>query len=362
MKIKNKGYSTAPFGTVDEGQYIQFLEQGKALVDAENNTNWVSRALNEKGFPLAVAPMLAHLSNLAYQNELDQAQGLTHCEIALRDQFGAEYIQHFKNRNAEGFACVIDNLAYFIFCGTNDLSHDWVDNLLAVRKSQKFGGKTSNDVHMGFARHFELLRPSIEHWILTLPVKDVSYVCTGHSLGGTLAVLMAQLLGKVGKPVASVMTFGSPAVGGQKFSDEYLCSDRTWRVVDLGDPIPKSTPEYVGFRHVGQSVSSKTKFDIGKLSDSGKSAPQDISIFPEPGGVNAFGNKINQVPKNFVAKALDLYRSRPRHCKNVYRSSMQRMLEENLPQVANEVLRQHYDFCGMRDVNLYRETSGPEVD
>ena len=132
--------------------------------------------------------------------------------------------------------------------------------------------------------------------------------------------------------------------------------------MDLGDPIPKSTPEYVGFRHVGQSISSKTKFSIGTLSDGGKSAPQDISIFPERGDLDAFGNKINQVPKNFVAKALDLYRSRPRHCKNVYRSSMQRMLEANLPGVAEGILRQHYDFCGMRDVSLYGDTLSPEVD
>jgi hypothetical protein len=362
LKVLQKSFSTAPFGTEDEKQYIAFLQQAKAVVEAKDNLSWISSALNRKGFPLAVAPMLAHLSNLAYQNEFDQEQGLTHCEIALRDEFGAEHIRYFNNKNAEGFACVIGDIAFFIFCGTNDLSQDWVDNLLAVRKSQKFGGKTSNDVHMGFARHFELLRPSIEHWILSLPVKNVSYVCTGHSLGGTLAVLMAQLLGKVGKPVSTVMTFGSPAVGGQKFSDEYLCSDCTWRVVDLGDPIPKSTPEYVGFRHVGQSISSRTKFKIGRSAEGGKSAPQDISIFPERGDLDAYGNKISKLPKNFVAKALDLYRSRPRHCKNVYRSSMQRMLEENLPQLPNEVLRQHYDFCGMRDVSLYRDTSSPEID
>lgn len=311
--------------------------------------------LEDKGFPLAISPMLAHLANLAYQNQPCGDGTRSICEERLAEDFNASHITRFENKNAEGYAFVLADHAFLLFCGTNDLSSDWVDNLLAVRKSKSFGDRNLENIHAGFARHFELLRPAISDWIDHLPNSVSAFVCTGHSLGGSLAILMAQLLGLSNKTVSCVMTFGSPAVGGKKFSDDYLFHDRTWRVVDLGDPIPKSTPEYVGFRHVGTSISSRTDFRTREMRGQYKPPPNNISIFPKSTTLrDPLGNKIEEGPKSMLEKAMDIYRERPRHCKNVYRSSMQRMLEEYLPEIDDQTFVKHYEYCGMRGIPTFR--------
>lgn len=362
MKISHSEFSGAPFESRDADQYLDFLSSGINLVGAVDNQSWYRSMFQSAGFPLAIAPMLAHLSNLAYQNETDITGLRTICEAQLESDYGARYLARFENKNAEGYAFVLGDQAFVIFCGTNDLSSDWVDNLLAIRKEHDFGGRRSKDIHMGFARHFELLRPAIETWIEELPASITSFVCTGHSLGGSLAVLMAQLLGLSGKDVACVMTFGSPAVGGERFSKEYKWHKQTWRVVDLGDPIPKSTPEYVGFRHVGTSISSKTDFSARKLKNQLKPAPKNIAIFPKSVERDSLGNQLKDGQKSVAKKALELYRERPRHCKNVYRSSMQKLLEEYLPDLPSDVLRTHYDYCGMHEVELFRVVGRIEED
>ena len=356
MKINHATYSTAPFLGDDAKTYLQFLGNGA------NGEAWLAPMLSREGFPLAMAPMLAHLSNLAYLNDLDSDQVQTTCERQLRDDFGASHISRFENKNAEGYAFVLEDLAFLVFCGTNDLSSDWVDNLLAIRKEHDFGGYKSEDIHMGFGRHFELLRPAIEVWIDQLPDHVSSFVCTGHSLGGSLAVLMAQLLALNEKSVSCVMTFGAPAVGGKRFAEQYAWHARTWRVVDLGDPIPKSTPEYVGFRHVGSAISSRADLQGKTMRNGSKPPPRDISIFPKPSRLDASGDPLYQSSKSMAEKALDIYRERPRHCKNVYRSSMQRMLKEYLPDIDDETLRKHYDYCGMPRVKLSGTNAPLEED
>lgn len=353
MDVSTNKFSTYPFHHRSETELEVALRNGEC-------ERWLANSFSEGHFPLAFAPLMAHLSGLAYLGQVDHASGLSGCELALAEEIGAAAITRFENRNAEGYGFVFRGQAFLLFCGTNDMSRDWVHNLLAIRKSHTLHEEPTRDIHMGFAQHFQLLRPQIDHWLAGLPAVD-GFVCTGHSLGGTLAVLMAQLLGQRQIPVTGVMTFGAPAVGGRAFNDEYLWHDRTWRVVDFGDPIPKSTPEQVGFKHVGVSVSSRTCFTDQTQPPSGpKAAPSQIGIYPKAVDDFKLGNMLKGNAKKVSEAVLNMYRARPRHCKVVYRNSMQRMLEENLSHLPDAIIRRHYDTCGMRSVPLYRGVEHPE--
>lgn len=75
---------------------------------------------------------------------------------------------------------------------------------------------------------------------------------TGHSLGGALATLGALQAFGEGATVASVSTFGSPAVGDQAFVRFFTqtLGDRSDRVVHFADPVPRLLNPALGYFHV----------------------------------------------------------------------------------------------------------------
>lgn len=83
--------------------------------------------------------------------------------------------------------------------------------------------------------------------------------CTGHSLGGALATLLAlelstTQLAKSGVISVTMYNFGSPRVGNKRFAEVY--NERvkdSWRVVNHRDIIP-TVPRLMGYCHVAQPV------------------------------------------------------------------------------------------------------------
>ncbi len=351
MKKISRLFNVYPLNKCSIDAYQNYLQTHKSKQAALQTTFSLCDILSQSGFSLATAPLLAHLSSLAYEWE-QQAEELNSCELFLVQELHAQHIQYFSFKNAEAYGFVFQGVAFLVFCGTNDLSKDWVDNLMAVRQDYVSDGNQISDVHLGFMLHFERLRPQLLDWVDQVQNDADHFVCTGHSLGGSLAILMAQMLGQNEKEVLNVTTFGSPAVGGAEFVEQYLWSNRTWRVVDKGDPIPRSTPEYVGFKHVGTGISSRTRFDMpsGDAITVTKDI-SDISIFPK--AQNAAADNANGIAEKLAhikQRAMHAYRERPRHCKNVYRQSMQRMLEENCQHLENSLLRRHYQALGLDQV------------
>jgi len=81
-----------------------------------------------------------------------------------------------------------------------------------------------------------------------------SLVVTGHSLGGAMAQLAAEVLFKAGAAILAVYTFGGPRVGNDAWAAGYelILGSRTWRVVDELDLVPRVP--FLGYCHAGRRV------------------------------------------------------------------------------------------------------------
>lgn len=75
---------------------------------------------------------------------------------------------------------------------------------------------------------------------------------TGHSLGGSLAILAAADLAKSHK-IDQVYTFGQPRVGNAAFATYYQnLVPNTFRLIDYADIVPHVPPSAFGFQHNSQ--------------------------------------------------------------------------------------------------------------
>lgn len=135
---------------------------------------------------------------------------------------------------------------------------------------ERIGGdfKEEVQVHSGFLSAYDSVRTRI----MSLIKKSVGFMddaeqphhkwhiyCTGHSLGGALATLLAlelstTQLAKSGVISVTMYNFGSPRVGNKRFAEVY--NERvkdSWRVVNHRDIIP-TVPRLMGYCHVAQPV------------------------------------------------------------------------------------------------------------
>jgi len=73
---------------------------------------------------------------------------------------------------------------------------------------------------------------------------------TGHSLGGSLAILASTDLAKLHGKIDQVYTFGQPRVGNPAFAAYYQSFiPNTFRLIDYADIVPHIPPSAFGFQH-----------------------------------------------------------------------------------------------------------------
>jgi len=126
-------------------------------------------------------------------------------------------------------------------------------------------------VHKGFLSAYETVADKIYNLIEPLVIQDGAQArdlyCTGHSLGGALAVLCAFDLGiritNVIRQAAhvAVTTFGCPRVGNFSFQQRFQgVVHSSFRFVLASDIVPKLPPrfgeisKYNGYHHIGNTV------------------------------------------------------------------------------------------------------------
>ena len=115
------------------------------------------------------------------------------------------------------------------------------------------------EVHAGFLEDFQAIGGQVVDCVKTLLAGHDSFrpvYVTGHSLGGALAILCALEFVREKIPVTGVYTFGQPRVGNRTFAGLYdaRLADKTWRVVNANDIVPRLPGVLLGYRHCGHEV------------------------------------------------------------------------------------------------------------
>jgi hypothetical protein len=130
-----------------------------------------------------------------------------------------------------------------------------------------------------------------------LPRLETNYptTVTGYSIGGAMAVLLAQYLKVNGYPVVDVVTFGQPKVtdtiGMEKFADLPLL-----RFVNHLDPVPHLPPDGIGtttMAHFGPEVVLYDGADYAYMDEGDlnyvRSTTGDLVTFLPPCNFNEHG-------------------------------------------------------------------------
>ena len=126
---------------------------------------------------------------------------------------------------------------WVVLRGTMNLPNAYADLDFVERENHELGIR----VHRGFDKALLECLP----WVIDKIDRDRPVCITGHSLGGSVAVLLAAILDRRGYKDVSVVTFGQPKVT-DAHGAELLGELDVLRVVFDDDPIPLVPPFTIG--------------------------------------------------------------------------------------------------------------------
>ena len=151
----------------------------------------------------------------------------------------------------QGFTGYSHNLTavVVVFRGSSNIQN-WILNIGTTRSSYPLCSNCA--VHTGFYEGYSLVASAVRTNVQNLKAKyrGVKLVITGHSLGGSLAILGTADLKSVFGAVDFTYTFGQPRVGNTAFANWFQSSHpNTFRLVDYADIVPHVPPSNLGFVH-----------------------------------------------------------------------------------------------------------------
>ncbi|PWB72379.1 MAG: hypothetical protein C3F07_12030 [Anaerolineales bacterium] len=194
-----------------------------------------------------MAWILASMSQIAYDmfEEKGQAKKLL---VAKLKGGGFKLLNTFDSKETDTQAFLASNGEFLVlaFRGTEvKKTQDVKTDIRAVKVSTIEGR-----VHTGFNTGYESVAESIAKSLVRL--KDLPIYITGHSLGGALATVATQNLGRDTRfkdRIAACYTFGSPRVGNDQY-DKSLKSP-VYRVVNTTDVVTVVPLNLMGYTHIG---------------------------------------------------------------------------------------------------------------
>jgi hypothetical protein len=175
------------------------------------------------------------LANWAYTRDNHSKDN----EIASRVGMTVPAFHFIAGSNAPQFMVSIDDFGTQVaIAGTTDLAQ-WMDYITraGVTNATGLAGKTFGPFDDWSNRITEVLRNSISDR------KPILF--TGHSLGGAMAILVAEKMFKLGFLYAVVYTFASPRVGDDEFTYRYLSLVHNIR--NQGDVVPSLPPAALSY-------------------------------------------------------------------------------------------------------------------
>jgi len=123
--------------------------------------------------------------------------------------------------------------------GTDDKANTWQDIEIALVKNNYLG----INLHRGFQNDTKVIHTDIKPYLK----RDYSMRITGHSLGGAVAIILADYLVKDGYKVERVVTFGQPKV--TDLEGKSITRSGITRVAHDQDVVPMLPPSGFPFVH-----------------------------------------------------------------------------------------------------------------
>lgn len=230
-------------------------------------------------FTLGNALAMMWLSQLAYEAE-DHPETVA----AVQPKFKLTNVKLGDRAQGERKASYIvaarTDATFVMFAGTDPLK------LQDLITDADLDPLSTDDRHQGFLDAVKLVQPDVEKAIADIGVAGKPLFFTGHSLGGALAQISAQLALKSGLRATAVYTFGGARAGGPDFFASYdpALGNCTYRLVHGKDIVAKVPPSFgKKYRHVGQFLHCDrgSTFTDGPLAPRTGNAP-DLTLLDIP--------------------------------------------------------------------------------
>ena len=191
----------------------------------------------------------AIFSKLAYSNSKSEVEQQL-STVAQETYYASASLVHFHTR----YICILKHdLLYVAFRGT-DNHNVGITNICFTPKTFSYTNPTAK-VHGGYLTYYQGLRNSLMNIIEDHALKNKNnIILTGHSLGGSIAMLCAYDLGITSKQTNKIcVTFGTPMTGNLSFCQDFEKHVQHSFHVTCGADIAPRIP-IPGFAHVGQRL------------------------------------------------------------------------------------------------------------
>ncbi|MCG8488572.1 MAG: lipase family protein [Chromatiales bacterium] len=207
----------------------------------------------------------AGLSALIYRYNLEGLKRILELEGAecfqgFTTEFGKGHSPSTPLNSKVGMGFVFQQRAWLVFRGSDD-AYDWDTNFRFL--------KTNEQLHSGFHNAWAGMQNRVIDWYKEVSATTSSIVITGHSLGGAIGVIAAKTVAELQlSRIEAVLTFGAPRVGSADFVTRYnhtpagiqqhnqeclTLGEVTYQTRIADDIVPKVPPQFLNFKHCGNS-------------------------------------------------------------------------------------------------------------
>lgn len=192
---------------------------------------------------MAVLCMSSYARN---QSSVNLAKRLLHVDVenSTQIQQGHSIVQVYSTQEQNVIVVVRGTIRHH-------LPHWIVDlNFIPQRHSR------TGLVHSGFYSEMLKVWPEVDYAVRSRLKPHSKIFITGHSMGGAVAMLLAEMLSYNGHRITDLITFGQPKTGSRKFCDHInsLADFRYHRVVNNVDLVPMLPPGWMGYVHCGTEI------------------------------------------------------------------------------------------------------------
>ena len=178
-------------------------------------------------------------------NCVTRANSSYHEPNVIRNEFGAHV--EIRDFPASGVRVFIESepgettQQWIVLRGTANLANLIADLDFVEREDHELGIR----VHSGFDDATRECLP----WVIDRIDRSRPTCVTGHSLGGSMAIIIAAILDRRGYEEVSVVTFGQPKVTNSEGAESLKDLD-ILRVVFESDPVPLMPPVLIPDQHL----------------------------------------------------------------------------------------------------------------